>query len=488
MSLSFALTNAYTGLRSSARQAEVTANNIANANTEGYARREVVLQASVTDGRGSGVRISGISAAEARVLTSERRLADADLSEQATLAESRALIARYVGDPDEPGSLFERYQAFESTLRTLSDDPAATHLQLDVLNKSQDLTEAFNEAQERIQYSRLEVDGEIERTVNTVNQLLTDIDELNRDAHRETLRGVDATESLARRDALIDDLAEFIPLKVLPREDGRVRVMTDANYTLVGDRAVTIDFSKAVTASPAMDLIGGAPGALSGLTVDGIDITPPATSPATINGGKLSALFEARDVEYVKIQNQLDALATDLIDRFADATVEPTAGAGNPGIFTDNGAVASGVAGVAGRLAINTAIDPDNGGALYRIRDGVGAVAEGDAGDNTHVVNLLGAMTSERTAPAGSDVSGSPTATGLAAALASMVATRSETADASLTMRTARHATLVSEEARLIGVDIDYELQNLTNIQNSYSANARVMEVINSLFDELLNI
>lgn len=488
MSLSFALTNAYTGLRSSARMAEVTANNIANANTEGYARREVNLQASVTDGRGSGVRISGISAAEARVLTTERRLADAELAEQGVLAETRTQIARYVGDPDEPGSLFSRYEALESTLRTLSDDPAATHLQLDVLNKANDLTEAFNEAQERIQAARFEVDQEIGRAVEKVNQLLIDIDEINKDAQRETMRGVDATESFARRDALIDELAEYIPLKVIPREDGRVRVLTDANYTLVGDSAVTLDFSNAVTTGPSMDLIGGTPGALSGLEVDGLDITPPATKPATVNGGKLSALFEARDVEYVKIQNQLDALATDLIDRFAEPTVEPTAGAGNPGIFTDAGAVASGVPGVAGRLAVNAAIDPDNGGALYRIRDGVGAVAEGDAGDNTHVVALLGAMTSERTAPAGSDVSGSPTAAGLIASLASMVATRSETADASLTMRTARHATLVSEEARLIGVDIDYELQNLTNIQNSYAANARVMEIINSLFDELLNI
>ena len=54
MSISSALSNAVSGLTLSARRAEVTSNNIANALTEGYARREVESAEMVVDGAGAG--------------------------------------------------------------------------------------------------------------------------------------------------------------------------------------------------------------------------------------------------------------------------------------------------------------------------------------------------------------------------------------------------------------------------------------------------
>ena len=55
MSLSIALNNALTGLRSASSQADIIANNVSNALTEDYGRREAVLSATVVGGQGGGV-------------------------------------------------------------------------------------------------------------------------------------------------------------------------------------------------------------------------------------------------------------------------------------------------------------------------------------------------------------------------------------------------------------------------------------------------
>ncbi|HBS34332.1 MAG TPA: flagellar hook-associated protein FlgK, partial [Parvularcula sp.] len=66
----------------------------------------------------------------------------------------------------------------------------------------------------------------------------------------------------------------------------------------------------------------------------------------------------------------LDAFAADLIDRFAAPGLDPTAAPGAPGLFTDAGAARADpfVAGLAGRLRLNAAVDPDQGGEPYRLR------------------------------------------------------------------------------------------------------------------------
>ena len=58
MSLNIALFNAISGLQSSQRAIDVTAQNVANVNTVGYSRKVVHQQARTLAGQGAGVEIS----------------------------------------------------------------------------------------------------------------------------------------------------------------------------------------------------------------------------------------------------------------------------------------------------------------------------------------------------------------------------------------------------------------------------------------------
>ena len=129
-------------------------------------------------------------------------------------------------------------------------------------------------------------------------------------------------------------------------------------------------------------------GALSGLTQNGV--AAPMGSGGFFEGGRLSALFETRDVTVPSHNAQLDGLARDVIERFETAAVDPTLLPGDAGLFTDAGAnfLVANELGLAGRISVNANADPNQGGASWRLRDGMNAAVQGDVGQNQILRNL----------------------------------------------------------------------------------------------------
>jgi len=118
---------------------------------------------------------------------------------------------------------------------------------------------------------------------------------------------------------------------------------------------------------------------LSGVYVGEQNLTPAANGNFSLSSGKLSGYFSIRDNVGTEFQAEIDALAGDLISRFSDDSIDSTKPAGAPGIFTDAGGPLNpaNTAGLAGRLSLNAAIDPSQGGTVTRFRDGLAAATEG---------------------------------------------------------------------------------------------------------------
>ncbi|HEX9856935.1 MAG TPA: flagellar basal body protein, partial [Paracoccaceae bacterium] len=75
MSISATLASALSGLTAASRAAELVSSNVANALTEGYARRELSLGARGLAGGGQGVQIIGVTRTVDQALLSDRRVA-----------------------------------------------------------------------------------------------------------------------------------------------------------------------------------------------------------------------------------------------------------------------------------------------------------------------------------------------------------------------------------------------------------------------------
>ncbi len=489
MTLTSALAAANSGLATTARRADIAAGNIANASTPGYVRRALRVGEIVLNGQGQGARILGVDRVQDAGLSRERRQAGASAARAAIIAQSFTDLNRELGAPGDGYGLFASYQNAESALRELSVTPESPALQNASANALGGLALQFNEQYAVGQNQRLGADNAIARSVRTVNSGLHRIAELN---GQIAGLGGNAGEISAledERQRVLDEISAIIPIKIIPKEHGQIDILTEQGVFLLAGNVHELEFTPAGVIPPGA-AYGDGSNILSGLSVGDQDLTPGASGPFALSSGSMSGLFAVRDVVAPDFLDGLDSLASDLVSRFSAAGIDPTNPLGAPGVFTDNGAPlnTSNIAGLAGRLRINAAIDVSQGGSAARLRDGLGAIAAGPASNAEILNNLLDAFTSSNAAPAGSGLGGSFSSSELAAGFSSIIGEERVHAGAVATTSLTRASALADAELSLTGVDTDAEIQSLLLIEQSYAANARVIQTISDMLDTLMQI
>ncbi|WP_370339546.1 flagellar hook-associated protein FlgK [Parvularcula marina] len=480
MGLSSALSTAVSGLTAAQTRAQTVANNIANANTDGYVRRTVSVSEKIVAGNGVGVQVDKILRDSDPYLTLQRMKLEGDNAFASERATAAGQIAALLGEPGATDGLFGTYARFEQALRDAAATPESTVLQRQVVDTAKDIIREFDELADRSVELRTKADTDIGRAVQQVNDALKRLEELN------GLGGQQLTpDVLDERQRLIDDVNAIIPVEVQPVGEG-IYLVTDSGVTLLATQAREIEFSPSVLVARNQTLGGG----LSGLVVDGTDITPGSTSSQAIRGGQITALFETRDSRIPAFNDSLDALAYDLVSRFSDDSVDPTKTAGEVGLFTVGSATPpiDGDIGLASSLRLNAAIDPDQGGELYRIRDGLGAVAPGPAGNGDQINRLVDAFTGLQPTPGALGGVGQQSAVSLVSGLSSELNYDLQRREDSALYAGIRFDAAVNAEIAATGVDTDQELQQLILIEQAYAANAKVIETISSLVDQLIRI
>lgn len=484
MGLSTTLANALTGLNAASRGADVVSQNVANARTPGYARREVNLSAQSLGGNGAGVRVDGISRAVSQSLLNDRRLADAALGEAGVTAEFLAGIEKALGQPGEAGALTGLVAAFDAALVQAASRPDSQARLQDIATAARDLAARLNDLTRQLQGARTEADDTIATQVRDLNESLVQIDRLNTDILAQRSAGRDASALMDQRQRLVDHVSTLVPVREVARDHDQVALFTTGGAVLLEGNPVTVGFLPVGVITADMTL---AAGDLSGLTINGQAVS---TGPGgALSGGGLGARFAIRDDQAPAIQSQIDALARDLMERFSGPGVDPTLAAGQPGLFTDAGGPFNALTepGLAGRLTLNALADPAQGGALWRLRDGLGAVAPGNAGNSTLINSLRDALATPRVPLSGSFIGAARSAGGLAADVLSDVAGSRRTTEARQSHASARQTALAGLEAGN-GVDSDAELQTLLVIEQAFSANARVIQTVDDLINRLMEI
>lgn len=478
MSLTSALTNAASGLSASARAVQVASSNVANALTEGYAARQIDLTASTLGGVGSGVRVAGVTRLVDPALLSATRLSQGQAQAGSTDARFWQSVEALIGQPGQGVSA--ALSALENALISSTERPDLDNRLQSVADAATGLAQTLGTVETGIQALRAEADAAIGRDVQALNSGLTRVDELNARIVALNAAGQSTLGLQDERQALVSSLSEIVPLREFARPDGRVTLYSGAGRLLLDINPQEIGFAPA----NAMDASLSSASGLSGLTIGGIDAQTGPGGP--LAGGRLAANFALRDTQGPEIQSRLDALAADLVGRFAASATDPTLTASQPGLFTDAGSAlaAAPAPGLAGRIAVNPLVLPDQGGALWRLRDGLGAAAPGPVGDATGIRNLVGAL--DRSLSAGP---GSP-AQSFAQNLANTstyVSRLRQGAEDSAT-QSASHLSELTQQSLAQGVDTDAEMQRLLSIERAYAANARVIQVADTMLQRLLEI
>lgn len=479
MSLSFSLSNALSGLQASSRAAELVSNNVANALTDGYGKREIQLSARSISGNGSGVRVVGVTRVTDQVLLSDRRVAQANMAGEGVLADAFARIETAIGTPEDVKSLGKVVAGLDSALLAATGRPDSEARLAAVLTAAQALVAQVGKASASVQQERERADDRIAENVKELNDTLAKVAALNAQILKQVVADRDAAPLMDERQQLIDRIAEIVPLRQIDRNTGQIALIATGGAVLLdGGSPALFGFTPVGKITPDMTQ---ASGALSGLTMNGKPVVM-AAGTGNLDGGTLSANFRLRDVDAPATQVQLDAVARDLIVRFADPAVDATLAPGAPGLFSDAGAAFSAPAetGLAGRLAVNAAADPARGGALWRLRDGLGATAEGPPGETTLLTALRGQLTKQVNPASGGFEPGARSFSGLVSDVLSRVSSARTGAEADQSFAAARYDSLRADELAK-GVDTDEQLQSLLLIERAYGANAKVIQTVDSM-------
>ncbi|MCK4860505.1 MAG: flagellar hook-associated protein FlgK [Rhodobacteraceae bacterium] len=486
MSISNAMNNAYSGLSAMSRSAETVSNNVSNALTEGYSRQQVEYSATVLGNQGSGVGIEGITRSEDALITRLRRNASADFANTSTKSDALARLAGVLGEPGDSGALAVRYAAFEDALSLAVSAPDSVALQQGILVAAKNLTSTFNQISTEVSRVRLDADTRIVRDVETVNTALKQIESLNAKIRALSLSGLNISALEDQRQMAVDRVNSIIPVRQTKADNGDVAIFSQGGEVLLNGSARKLEFTQTHLIMPSMTLSSGA---LSGLSVNGKPVDVGIFGRA-VDGGSLSANFLVRDTIAPKFQVRLDALSADLIERFQDPSIDPTMLLGDAGMFTNTGAYYSSLdeIGISGRISVNPSVDPANGGEIWRLRDGVGAVTQGIVGESAQLIRMASALVDIRPASTNLGLAIAMSGVGFAEETTSFWVSESFRTEEDHAYKQSLHSSLRSEELQAVGVDTDKEMQSLLVIEQAYAANARVISVLDGLMRKLLEM
>jgi flagellar hook-associated protein 1 FlgK len=482
VTISSAINAAQSGLRITSQKADIVATNVSNSTTAGYVRRSLIVAENIIGGQSSGVRSIGVARAGDEALSAERRSLSSDLSQADLFASTWKTISTRVGSTADGASLFGLFSNFESALSNLAVSPESGSDMTATLQAAVSLVNEFNALSDFATSLRAETDNEIAIGVDTVNSALKGVEDINAKLAKIDQSSGQAAALMDERGRLLDQISEYMPIQTVQRQSGGIDIVTQEGVYLLQSTARQIEFSPSTAFGPTQTLAGGG---LSGMTVDGISITPGTSSYGAVSSGMFGALFTLRDTDLPAFSDQLDTLAGDLIARLSDDSIDPTKTPGAQGLFVDSDG--SGDPGLAGRLALNPAIDPAQGGNMWRLRDGIGATSEGPSGDATILRNMLDAITTVRPMTA-SGLQGSFSSSELLAQFASINGQKRVSHEAIVSSTASQYTIMAEAEVSETAVDVDQQMQDLLIIEQAYAANARVIEIASNMIDRLMEI
>ncbi|MCP5395379.1 MAG: flagellar hook-associated protein FlgK [Sphingomonadaceae bacterium] len=437
------------GARAARSALDVTAQNIANAATEGYVRRGIRLE-EVSAAAGAG-RVGDISLAGVRA-TGVTRSVDAFRAAEARRTSSDAARAqaevdglRSVESALEQSGVFDAVVEFEAALQQLESDPVDPSLRAAALAGAERLAGSFNIAASSLEAANDNLRFEAQAGVEQVNLFAQELARIN---VRLTRVGPDTSEQASlfdQRDRILGELAERadITTQIDPLGLATVRIGgTGGDVLVANDVAQSIGMETAADRTVSFTL-GGNPLALNGGSL----------------AGKALALQQASAAS-----TRLDALADEIAAAVNSVQAGGVALDGSPGqpLFAGSGA-----AGVAVALLSGEELATAPAGAAAGSRDGTNLAAMRAALAN----GVTGGGAASR-------------ANGLIFDISATVAAREVTAEALNTIADSAHLALVE----FTGVDLEEEAAALVRYQQAFQASGRVMQVASEIFDTIIGI
>lgn len=358
MSLNGIIGNALSGLQAAQMGMRTASNNVSNVNTPGYARTELNQAARNSAGQGMGVEVTGIQRVVDEFLVAASMRAGSDASRAEAVEGFLDRLQAQFGGTDDETSLFGRLNRAFTSIAAASVDPSEKVSRLSAMSDLQAVFDEANRLSSEIRSMRDEADQRIAAGVTRVNEILSELGELNEEVRSLNAGAADTTGAQNRQSELLDELSTYLDVRVEKQSDGRLFVKTQNGVGLLDNSLVQLEYTAAGTGAYGVEY--GAITATVSSSGASIDVG------VNIRSGELRGLMDLRDEELPALGAQLAEFATGIADAINaahnDASAYPA-----PNILEgrNTGLIASDVLTGSGEASI--AIVADDGTLVDRI-------------------------------------------------------------------------------------------------------------------------
>lgn len=245
----YSFTTALRGINTAQKQLDVTGQNISNVSTTGYTRQRADIYSAVPGGYGDkygtrsstqvgqGVVVGSISQSRDQFLDVRYRREAANLGEQGAKLDSLNDLS-LVYDEIETKGLMTSFNDFVSKLQSLAGNANSSEFDSITRDAAATLVKQFNQYASQTSTIREEKEYNLkEVTGKTLNDLMTNVSELNKSIREVQCNGGPALELKDERNLLLDQLSDYMKLdvKYTPKEVAGGIVVEDVSISMVGE-------------------------------------------------------------------------------------------------------------------------------------------------------------------------------------------------------------------------------------------------------------
>lgn len=449
----------YSGANTAQVELNVTAQNTANAMTDGYTRQVAVISSiGASSGSmntaGNGVQVDSIRRVSNQYQVNQVWYAASDNGYYSTQQEYLTQLETVLSD--ENSSLSSGFDNFFAALNEATTSPDDSALREQVISEAGALSLRINNTLSYIDSQSGEIASQEQAMVEQVNTLTSGIASYNQQIADAEARGDNASALYDARDQMVEQLSGIMDVQVNIDDKGNYNVTLQNGQPLVsGQQSSTIALETNADGSQSMSLTFA--GTTSSMTSD--------------TGGSLGALFDYQNQVLSPLSDSINSMAS----QFADAVNTQLAQGydlnGNPGeplfIYDANDAN--------GPLAVNPDLSADE-------------LAFSSSPDESGNSDNLQALIDISNEPLEIDNLGSVTVGEACSTIISDIGIYSQQNQTEAQAASTVYAEAQNQQSNISGVSMDEEAVNLITYQQIYEANLKVISTGAEIFDSVLEM
>ncbi|EGT0622302.1 flagellar hook-associated protein FlgK [Citrobacter braakii] len=449
----------YSGASTAQVELNVTAQNTANAMTDGYTRQVAVTStigasSGAANSAGNGVQVDSIRRVSNQYQVNQVWYAASDYgyynTQQTYLTQLETVLS------DDNSSLSGGFDNFFAALNEATTSPDDSALREQVISESGALALRVDNTLDYIDSQSSEIVSQEQAMVAQVNTLTSGIASYNQQITEAEANGNNASALYDARDQMVEELSGIMDVQVNIDDEGNYNVTLQNGQPLVsGQESSTLELETNADGTQSMSLT------FAGTT----------SSMNTDTGGSLGALFDYQNEVLTPLTGTINSMA----EQFADAVNTQLAQGydlnGNPGeplfIYDENSSD--------GPLEVNPDITADE-------------LAFSSSPDESGNSDNLQALINLSTEPLDIEGLGSVTVGEACSSIISNIGIYSQQNQTEAQAAANVYSEAQNQQSSVSGVSMDEEAVNLITYQQIYEANLKVISTGADIFDSVLEM